>query len=233
MIFDRFGLMARPYNMRLRNGLTIELRPGGSGDRYAFYEVLVRQDYTSSGQRLKPADTVIDVGANIGCFTLLAARAVGASGRVIALEPEKHTFRQLQRNIELSEMSNITALRVALGADECTVNLHYNGRALFSSLYNTIDGHSIQGDVQEVRMTTLEALMAKEGVERCHYLKLDCEGAEYDIVGSLSLEVAECIEQITMEIHEVPGADLDALKFKLSQLGFTPVGRGRLAYYLR
>ena len=52
--------------------------------------------------------------------------------------------------------------------------------------------------------------MAKEGVERCHYLKLDCEGAEYDIVGSLSFEVAECIEQITMEIHEVPGASPDA-----------------------
>lgn len=63
---------------------------------------MLRHDYLSSGQTIAPGSTVIDVGANIGCFTMVAAKLVGPTGRVFALEPEESTFRQLEKNIELN-----------------------------------------------------------------------------------------------------------------------------------
>ena len=53
---------------------------------------MLRHDYLSSGQTIAPGSTVIDVGANIGCFTMVAAKLVGPTGRVFALEPEESTL---------------------------------------------------------------------------------------------------------------------------------------------
>ena len=111
VIADRLRLKKEPYTVRLKNGITIELRPG-LGDSYGFYEVLVRDNYTNWGQTISKGDTVIDVGANIGCFSILASRLVGPTGRVIAIEPEPSTHERLLKNIELNQATNIKPLRL-------------------------------------------------------------------------------------------------------------------------
>ncbi len=226
LLLDRANLRRRSYVLRTRGGLAMEIRPQ-RGDRYTFYESLIMNSYLSQGQRLRPGDTVIDIGANIGCFTVLAARAVGPTGRVIAVEPEQSTFESLRRNVRLNRCENVDVRRLAIGGSSGSVDLHVSGKTLFSSIYAEVGGakaeaplHTTGSNAQTVSMSTLEALMDDAGVERCNYLKIDCEGAEHDIFREMDEQTAGRIDQITMEVHHVPGAEPEALPSVLTKLGF-------------
>jgi FkbM family methyltransferase len=226
LLLDRANLRRRSYVLRTRDGLEMEIRPN-RGDRYTFYETLIRNSYLSQGQQLRPGDTVIDIGANIGCFSVLASRLVGPTGRVIAVEPEQSTFESLRRNLRLNRCENVDARRLAIGGSSGSVDLHVSDTALFSSIYTEVGGvkaeapsHPTGSNVQTVPMSTLEALMDDADVERCDYLKVDCEGAEHDIIREMDQHTAGRIDQITMEVHHVPGAEPEALRSLLTQLGF-------------
>ena len=204
----------------------MEIRPQ-RGDRYTFYETLIRNSYLSQGQQLRPGDTVIDIGANIGCFCVLAARAVGPTGRVIAVDPEQSSFDSLQGNIRLNRCKNVDARRLAIGGSSGSIDLHVSDTALFSSIYTEVGGvkteaplHATGSTVQRVPMSTLEALMDDADVGQCNYLKVDCEGAEHDIFREMDQDTADRIDQITMEVHHVPGAEPQALPSQLTELGF-------------
>ncbi len=75
---------------------------------------------------LSPGDTFIDIGANVGYFTLLAARQVGEGGRVIAFEPEQNNYAALVLNVRLNKLQNITCVQKAVGAKEGFMSLHVN-----------------------------------------------------------------------------------------------------------
>jgi FkbM family methyltransferase len=231
-ILDRLRLRRAPYTLRLRNGAQAELRPQ-MGDLFGFYEIMLRMDYLGSGQRLGPGATVIDVGANIGCFTVVAGRIVGPAGRVIAIEPEESTYQQLLRNIELNRLTNVTPLRMAIGASQGTITLHSHPNRLFSSVFSAVNGREVRGTDQQVPMTTLDELMNAHGISKCDYLKLDCEGAEHHIVGNMSPTTAQRIEQITMEVHKVAGFEGHELATNLERLGYRRVGESTLPYYVR
>jgi FkbM family methyltransferase len=231
VVMDRLGLRSRPYVVRWRRGLSTELRPA-SGDRYGLYEVL-RGDYTAQGQTLAPGDTVLDIGANIGCFSLLAATLVGPEGRVIAVEPEAATYQQLVRNIERNQLTNVVPCRCAVGGAEGTVQLRVSRTSLFSSVFAHVDDHDIDGEVQEVRLLTLETLMREHDVENCAYLKLDCEGAEYDILDSLDGAVADRVRQVSLEVHRVPERSTAELVARMASLGFDQMCDQPVHYYRR
>ncbi len=232
-VLDRLGLRSTPYPMTTRDGMVMEIRPG-TGDFFGFYEIVLRGDYFASGQLLAPGQTVIDVGANIGCFTVAAARRVGAGGHVYAFEPEESTFRQLQRNIEMNRLTNVTAMRMAVGGNEGEIVLHADANRLFSSIYAEVNGRATtHGTEQRVPVITLDRLMHERGIARCHYLKLDCEGAEHDIVSAMTAQTAGCIEGITMEVHKVPGQDGHTLGQRLAALGFERLGTSTLPHYAR
>ena len=186
-VMDRLGLRHAPYRLHLRSGVAIELRPQ-AGDLFGFYEIMLRKDYLASGQRLDLGATVIDVGANIGCFTVLAASIVGPTGRVFAIEPEESTYRQLLRNISLNRLTNVTPLRLAVGASQGMITLHTDRNRLFSSVFSSVNGREVGGTEQQVQMTTLVELMNAHQIPHCAYLKLDCEGAEHEIVGNMALD---------------------------------------------
>lgn len=231
-VFDRLGLRKSPYQLRLRNGLVMELRPS-TGDLFGFYEIILRQDYFAGGQLLEPGATVIDVGANIGCFSITAAKMVGPKGRVLAVEPEESTYQQLLKNIKLNHLDNVIALRMAVGAKEGEIVLHSDPNRLFSSVFSSVNGRPITGTDQKVPLVTLDLLMDRYKIDRCDYLKLDCEGAEHDIVASLSAATARRVPQITMEVHKVPCFDGDTLKAKLETLGYKRLGHSTLPFYKR
>src|ERR1035437_10176539 len=65
---------------------------------------------------VKPGDTVLDVGANVGALTVPMAQMVGPSGKVIAWEPQPETFALLKKNIEQNDLNNVTMRKCAAGA---------------------------------------------------------------------------------------------------------------------
>ena len=138
VLLDRQGRRAAPYIVRLFSGLRIEIRPG-RGDLGAFREAWLQHDYLPPGWRIAPGDTVVNVGANVGCFTLFAAQCVGPAGRVIAIEPEAETFRQLNRNLALNRFENIVARQAAVAGREGLVELRSCTNSLYSSVFARVE----------------------------------------------------------------------------------------------
>jgi FkbM family methyltransferase len=200
---------------------------------YTATEVFLNKVYTSSGQVIRSGDTVVDVGANIGCFSLLASRLVGPTGRVLALEPDPLTFAQLEANIKLNNATNITPYCVALGKSCGDTTIFRHSNSLFSSLYSTVDGHATNAEEVDTQLLTIEAFFAECNIDRCQYLKLDCEGAEYAIVRTFSDDLAARIDQITMETHSIEGESEADIDRAIQGYGFTLNNSGILPYYFR
>jgi FkbM family methyltransferase len=231
IVREWLGWQRKPYRVTSRGGARFELRPG-RGDWYGYMETLLRCDYLSLGQRLDPGAIVVDIGANVGGFAVSASQRIGRSGRVVAVEPEPNSFRQLEVNAKLNpRYAPIQALCCAVGGKRCEAVLHSDEKAMLSSFQQLETRRSHTVDLI-VPVFTLEDVFDQARVEYCHYLKIDAEGSEYDIIGALTPRMASRIEQITLEVHDVPGHEPSEIYLKLEDMGYT-VKPGVLTYAFR
>lgn len=125
---------------------------------------------------LRPGDTFIDVGANWGYFTLVAAAAVGATGRVVSVEPDPRLFEMLERNVAANAFAQVRAVRAAAGAaaGELTLTGFDAGGGNWGlSRVGTGGGFTFTA-----RALALDDELDALGVDRVALLKLDIEGAE-------------------------------------------------------
>ncbi len=118
---------------------------------------------------LRPGDVVIDVGANVGLTTLAASRAVGDSGKVIAVEPHPRIFSYLQGNVALNEVRNVSTHNVALGSQEGT--LHLSDMRADDQNFIASGGRGIEIPVRRLDDLPIEG-------PRVAMLKIDVEGYE-------------------------------------------------------
>jgi FkbM family methyltransferase len=129
---------------------------------------------------LRPGMCFVDVGANQGLFTLLAAAAVGPSGTVHAFEPSPRERAHLQSNIELNSLTNVHVYPVALGSAHSTASLSVSDRE--HPGHNTLGGFSYRETSQaysiEVAVQTLDEVVDREGLNRIDLMKIDVEGSE-------------------------------------------------------
>lgn len=124
--------------------------------------------------RLKPGDVFVDIGANFGLYTLPAARAVGPSGRVIAIEPNPVMTGRLRFNSESNGFRNIEIDEVAVGAEPGEARLSIDPRQYGLSSLAQQAGTTDR----VVPVVTLADLITGSGVSRIDTLKIDVEGFE-------------------------------------------------------
>jgi FkbM family methyltransferase len=133
-----------------------------------------------------PGMTVVDIGANIGIYTLLAARSVGPSGRVIAFEPHPRTAALLRENVALNGFANVTV-------EEAAVSCQPGERPLFvvpghPALASLSSENARRGEaIANVRTVVLDDYLAGIKVD---VIKMDAQGAESEIVSG-ALRVIE------------------------------------------
>jgi FkbM family methyltransferase len=201
--------------LRTRSGLQIKFRTR-STDRSTASEVFLLDAYLRAPDfTLAPGDTVLDIGANIGCFTLQAARHC-PQGRIFAVEPLPANYALLEENIALNRLANVHARCLALSASDGTQTLHHGGQCT-SLHWNATDSQAM-----EVPTRTLRSFLAAEGIERVDFLKMDCEGAEFDILLSAGPEELGRIRRIVMEYHNLsPEKNHRVLAAHLERHGFT------------
>jgi len=217
LILDSFRLKRGKFVAVSEDGLEVELL-SQDGESFTFYEMLIRRDYLRHGIQLGLGDTVIDIGANVGLFAILAARIVGPQGRVFACEPASATFARLERNIKLNNFGNVTAINAAVGGANGEAQLCLGDRSAYAALRHEPSPGA--GAMETVRVRTLASVVEEFKLDRVKLLKLDCEGAEYDIFGGLAPEIARKIEQISMEVHNLPGHSTAEIPQMLDRLGF-------------
>src|SRR5208282_1503184 len=134
--------------------------------------------YALIRRHLRPGMTFIDVGANKGDFTLLAARLSGNSGMVISIEPEPENHSILQRSIELNGYTNIRILHIALSDHDGTANLQIG---------STSGSHTLSPEVKGLRtlavpIKPLDGVVAEQQVGSVDMIKIDVQGMELAVL---------------------------------------------------
>lgn len=123
-------------------------------------------------------DTVVDCGANIGYFTLLAAKLVGKNGKVYSFEPEKTNYEYILKNIELNGYNNVTVVNKAISDKSGMVRLYIHPSDTGHHTINQYDGITDDNRKSvEIESTSLDDFF-KENVSPVNVIKMDIEGAE-------------------------------------------------------
>lgn len=207
--------------LRLRNGLDIESAPGALLVPL-YKEIVYKDDYRLRSDPLPPGAVVVDIGANIGMFSLHVAADHGAS-RVYAFEPFPESFALLRRNVERNHLDAVIAIPLAIAGQSGSRELHMQGRHGVHSLFGT------SGEAVRIECITLADAFARYGIARCDFLKLDCEGAEYEILLNTPSDVYARIHRLALEYHDwITDHHHDELVMRLTAEGFTVTTRDHL-----
>jgi FkbM family methyltransferase len=149
-------------------------------------------------------DTVIDVGAHIGLYTLIAAKRVGSSGKVIAIEPDPDNFKILKKNILLNQLSNVEALECAVYSTKEKLKLFLPELERGRTIFNTVmqDRAGISNNFLEVEANTLDNILNENNIQRVNWIKIDVEGAELEVLkGAVNTLSSNKNITLVIEIH--------------------------------
>ncbi|SRR5579875_623238 len=167
---------------------------------------------------LRTGDLVVDVGANIGYFSLLASKLVGPSGKVISIEAAPQTFDLLRWNLERNACANVEALNVAATLNETTVEIVQRDVHNIGSNEIQISAGPKPGGVAG---RPVSAIMGGE-ISRVRLIKIDIEGSEAPVLEDIIAHIAEFPQRLTIvvEITENSAKYVEAFR----QAGFQIAG---------
>ena len=183
-------------------------------------------------ENISPGDVVIDVGSNIGDYTLIASKKVGDSGKVLSFEPLSETFLTLNRNLQLNEITNCMFFQKAVGEKPGLANLYKNNLSgTMGHLDSSLNGKDlIKRD--EIEVVTIDDVLTSEHIDTVNMIKIDVEGFEHEVLlGCLQSFKENKIKKILCEVHfkylESKGKSEEAIYDLLREHNFTitPISR--------
>lgn len=164
--------------------------------------------------------TVIDIGANVGAFTIFAS-VLGAK-RILSLEPDSFNYNILVDNIGRNNLEGIEAIKLGVLDKESEVDI-INGQGASFVIGSRELSENAQKNLDEVehfeetiKTISLNDVFEKYKVDECKVLKVDVEGSEYKIFQTVSEDVMKKINYITMEFHQTDETTFGLMLSKLS-----------------
>lgn len=176
-------------------GIRLRLRSGNYmakiADLAMAWEVIVDKVYDY--YPIAANDTVLDIGGHIGSFSAKAA-GLASQGKVFVCEPFPDTYAYLKANV--AGFANVYPNQLAISDRGGTDSLYYSeANPAENSLVRS------SGNKVEVKLLSLAEFLQQNNIDQVDLMKIDCEGAEYDILFSATAELPK-IRRIVMEIHE-------------------------------
>ena len=164
-------------------------------DLYMVASCVVDLQYHNHGFMVGKNDTVVDIGAHIGAFSIFAASKTN-HGKVLSFEPDPGNFAQLCENTSLNLLGNIRVVQKAI--DEKSGKVIFYRDSLNSAMNSTTKktNESITVDC-----ISLSDALNTYGVDVCDLLKIDCEGAEYGIIMNASGDILNRVKRLVIEYH--------------------------------
>lgn len=152
-------------------------------------------------EMLRPADVFFDIGANVGFFTVIAARLVGKHGQVIAFEPVPANAAAVRHNCALNDFANVRVLETAISDEDGTAELrlaHYAGGAALATVAPPPD---LKGIIT-VPVNTVDTLVAQKKVPPPTVVKIDVEGAEINVLRGMHETLRQIRPIVIYEIDD-------------------------------
>ena len=198
-ILVKFGLTrVDPLIFRTRNNIVIEVP---RRLLHEFKEIFMEDSYTRGVELIVPGNsTVIDIGANAGFFSLFAAYRFPGS-RIFSYEPVASNFIQLERNKVLNEDVEIMCFQKAVYGHSGEVSLSFDPNDSFTASASVFNNPGVQNKTVRVPCVTLQEIFDEHHLECCDLLKIDCEGAEYEILYNCPVNYLHRVAQMAIEVH--------------------------------
>ena len=217
-----FGIIRHYFRGSTPDEKFVQLKKNGyrisfSSHRHDLITTLIifaRKDYGA----VKPGSVVVDIGANIGIFSLFCAYCGAKS--VYAIEPNSESFETLNKNIHSNNLGAIIKPIKAAVSDKSDEKVLI---PIQSSPYNAVREDittSNNSDYETISTKTLEAIIQQNNIDVVDLLKIDCEGHEFRIVPALSSSTLAKIKEIKMEYQ---GGDIEVILQHLHQNAFQVV----------
>lgn len=181
----------------LRNGLKIK---GLDNNALGIYkEVFYNKVYFYNDIKIEEGDIVFDVGANVGVFSLFAANFKNT--KVFSFEPHPANFNILKENIRINSLKNVVPFEVGLAKENELRHL---------IIGNIPGGHKVANGKESsntnntltIQTRTIDSIISENAINKIDFLKLDCEGAEGEILNSISSNLFKLINKIVIEFHD-------------------------------
>jgi|SRR4030095_1829752 len=194
-LFDHFGFGRRYSGYRLKDGLKINLLRVDRNSKEKDFstdllmDVFVRKDYGEFQDNM----VIVDIGANIGAFSIYCT--YNKNNVCYAFEPEENNFVKLQENVLSNKLDNkIKAFKLGV-SNNCEDKKLYKFESIAHSFLRS------GGDFDLVHCIDLKTIIEENKLDKIDYLKIDCEGAEFEILYSTGQDILKKIKVICVEYH--------------------------------
>ncbi len=174
---------------------------------------------------VNPGAVVYDIGANVGFFTVLAAKLTGPAGRVLAFEPLKENSNVLEHNVQLNNFTHVTVRDFAVADRDGTAEFLLSGNATFGGLANSTERVENQVGKTDVRVSRLDSVVHHDSLPLPRIIKIDVEGGEAAVLDGAAETIQKARPILIIELHGTNAV----ISGKLKALGYFPVVPGGTA----
>jgi len=229
-----FGNVNDYLIIKLRNGLKF-FSNGDTADMVVIIENFDNEskyDYFLERHQVENP-TIIDIGANIGSFSIFAAKKYPHS-KILCYEPDLKNFKVLKKNLKINNINSVNAYNKAVSKTNEIIKLYPQEDGKFGTVaVSTVRPRPTFTEVQSI---TLEKIFEDNDLDKCDLLKIDCEGAEYEILFNSTEELFKKIKLISIEYHNLKNFRGEDLKSFLENMHFhvslKPIKRNMQAGYI-
>jgi FkbM family methyltransferase len=195
----KLGAVPRDGVHSIGRGLKMDLRFDQFADQLVYYDAVEPGVFRTMLGRLRPGDVFVDIGANIGYYTLWASQIVGPTGRVLSFEPQPDIFARMSANVRMNGLTNVTPHGFALGEQLGELTLYIPDNSLGF-------GHASMSPQDWQNPTSVRVPVKRlddvlSGCPRIDLIKIDAEGAELSILKGARRTIAAHQPTVVAELN--------------------------------
>ena len=185
------------------NQYKLEVIPGDLGISSELIMFKTHEPLTTKllSKELKKGMTCLDVGGNIGYYTLLESNIVGNDGKVIAIEPSPPNFKHLKKNLSIQDAKNVDAYNFAAGDVDGEVNFLIYRES--NGSFTIPDGETtdLPGELIKVPAKRMDTFLNELNIEHVDFVRMDVEGYEHHIIEGMKNIIKNSKPMFQIEVH--------------------------------
>jgi FkbM family methyltransferase len=185
------------------NGYKLAVIPGDLGISSELLMFKTHEPLTTKflSNELKKGMTCLDVGGNIGYYTLLESKIIGNDGKVIAIEPSPPNFQHLKKNLEIQDAKNVVAYNFAAGDVDGNVNFLVYPESNGSFTIPDGETTNLPGELIKVPAKRLDTFLEELKIENVDFVRMDVEGYESHILEGMKNTIKFFKPMFQIEVH--------------------------------